>query len=98
MRVIAAILSMLLVAAATISAQSSDSGNVHKKKSRAASTATRAQRTHETAAPSSSDLRVGTTKSGHVVFRGKKGGYYVLTPSGRKRYVKESHIIFDEKK
>lgn len=42
------------------------------------------------------DPRVGVTKAGKVVYRGKKGGYYVLTPQGKKRYVKEHQIIFDK--
>jgi hypothetical protein len=48
--------------------------------------------------PATSDPRVGTTKKGLVVYRGKKGGYYVVTPSGRKRYVKEADVILDQPK
>lgn len=46
----------------------------------------------------STDPQVGTTKGGKPVYRGKKGGYYVLTPQGRKRYVKESEILFTNPK
>lgn len=45
-----------------------------------------------------SDPQVGTTKNGKPVYRGIKGGYYVLTPQGRKRYVKESEILFTNPK
>ncbi|GIV55654.1 MAG: hypothetical protein KatS3mg040_0422 [Candidatus Kapaibacterium sp.] len=98
MRAIAAIVAVLLVVGSLASAQQSDTLNVRKKKQRAAHMASPAKSTPDAAAPSTSDARVGTTKSGQVVYRGKKGGYYVLTPSGRKRYVKESDVIFDSSK
>ncbi|RMF36469.1 MAG: hypothetical protein D6747_00340 [Chlorobiota bacterium] len=98
MRAIAAIVTMLLVVTSLTSAQSSDTTNVRKKKQRTAHVSSPAKSTPDAAAPRTSDTRVGTTKSGQVVYRGKKGGYYVLTPSGRKRYVKESDVIFDSSK
>ncbi|GIV53088.1 MAG: hypothetical protein KatS3mg038_3609 [Candidatus Kapaibacterium sp.] len=97
MRAIAAIVAALLVVGSVASAQQSDTTHARKKKQRAAHMASPAKSTDE-AATSTSDTRVGTTKSGQVVYRGKKGGYYVLTPSGRKRYVKESDVIFDSSK
>ncbi len=77
------------------SAHQQDSIKPRKKKQ---VTATPSAPTPAPAVQQPSDARVGTTKSGQVVYRGKKGGYYVLTPSGRKRYVKAADVILDEPK
>ncbi|MCX8050360.1 MAG: hypothetical protein N3B17_00500 [Chlorobi bacterium] len=76
-------------------ARHQDSAKARTKKT---SVATAPATSSSTKAVESSDERVGTTKGGSVVYRGKKGGLYVLTPNGKKRYVKESQVIFDEKK
>lgn len=91
---ITAICCAVLLSAGAI-AQKQDTLKPRKKKQPAA---------QKTASPSvespatASDPRVGTTKTGQVVYRGRKGGYYVLTPSGRKRYVKEADVLLDQPK
>lgn len=74
--------------------QKQDTVKPRKKKQPAAQVASPSVESPAT----TNDPRVGTTKSGQVVYRGKKGGYYVLTPSGRKRYVKEADVLLDQPK
>ncbi|MCX7930177.1 MAG: hypothetical protein N2663_05600 [Chlorobi bacterium] len=96
MRVLGIVLCCVVLLGADGLARQPDSAKVRvKKKATAVAPAAK-----QTAQPTvdSSDPRVGTTPKGQVVYRGKKGAYYVLTPSGRKRYIKEANIIFDNGK
>ncbi|MCS7000520.1 MAG: hypothetical protein RML15_07695 [Bacteroidota bacterium] len=96
MRSLVCIVVVLGLVAGTLSA--TDTTKPRKKKAPAAAVMQSPSTSHATTqAAESGDPRVGVTKGGKVVYRGKKGGYYVITPQGRKRYVKEADIIFDNK-
>ncbi len=98
MRAVVLILMMMVVSVSWLGSQSNQSESGRKKKERSATVTAPTKQGKVSATTSTDGHRVGTTKRGQVVYRGKKGGYYVLTPSGRKRYVKESNIIFDDNK
>jgi len=98
MRAVVLMLMMMVASVSWLGSQSYQSEGGRKKKVRSATVTAPTTQDKEPALTSTDDPRVGTTKRGQVVYRGKKGGYYVLTPSGRKRYVKEPDIIFDGNK